>query len=706
MANHNPEQLNRILSEDAQDDIDEDPQNEVMDYQPIEEDVKGMCIECTDQPATIHCDQCNDDLCEVCGYSLHRRGGRKNHTFIDLSSNTPIAMTTTGAARPFSKLGNSAGGSTAPLNINGGSSGSAGEVDQRKVQKLSSSTSSSSSSTSSRSSIGLGVLGGSVNRLHNFESRDPLNLGASATNTLSPFEKKQLFDFNQNNNNQHHSFQELNPRYKDEDEEEDDDEEDDRYNNDKNNNGGYKQLGGEWFSERSKYIPIRLDMQERNILRLLEASLHVSEYTDKVDIAVNNRARRINEQLRQICAILCGLLVASDFKKGQELVEKKEFSENEEFFQRVFEIGRRHKIMNPSKMRSEYGKMIHLLQDSSNADVRNALGLDMVTELKTVHVVLERCGGLEMLNDPEMETATREILPDGKDRYQIQGEIKRKERAIKNLSNRYQSATLHKDVIEQCIYSIGDNHTFLRENRDSVKTMMKYLKQSFNPNAEEQGFSLAIMPGQEGARLRHSHRQQYMYVYQSLVLWKKILHDMFRLWYLAEQDLLHGSSYQLKNTGQGLNRVQQARKINGAMNRILSDTQAKLGEHWIGSSVIHLGDNNVPNALTFIDKYTQISRILNPIVITIQYIPKIKDPHLCQYIRSSFGGPNSLIKLILTDFFRHAFDGSGADNFFDAGSCIDGRLTSAWNWCSKIEKKSYYPVFLLAGFSGFDGSFN
>jgi hypothetical protein len=26
-------------------------------------------------------------------------------------------------------------------------------------------------------------------------------------------------------------------------------------------------------------------------------------------------------------------------------------------------------------------------------------------------------------------------------------------------------------------------------------------------------------------------------------------------------------------------------------------------------------------------------------------------------------------------------------NFFDAGSCIDGRLTSAWNWCSKIEKK-------------------
>lgn len=33
----------------------------------------------------------------------------------------------------------------------------------------------------------------------------------------------------------------------------------------------------------------------------------------------------------------------------------------------------------------------------------------------------------------------------------------------------------------------------------------------------------------------------------------------------------------------------------------------------------------------------------------------------------------------LDDFFTHGFDGSGGDNYFDAGSCIDGRLTSAWN---------------------------
>ena len=48
------------------------------------------------------------------------------------------------------------------------------------------------------------------------------------------------------------------------------------------------------------------------------------------------------------------------------------------------------------------------------------------------------------------------------------------------------------------------------------------------------------------------------------------------------------------------------------MHELLRRAQEKVGT-WIGSSVIHLGDHNVPNALMFIDKYTQISRILNPV---------------------------------------------------------------------------------------------
>ena len=126
----------------------------------------------------------------------------------------------------------------------------------------------------------------------------------------------------------------------------------------------------------------------------------------------------------------------------------------------------------------------------------------------------------------------------------------------------------------------------------------------------------------------------------------------------------------------------------------------------MGSSVIHLGDHNVPNALIFIDKYTQVPRILAPLVRVLDEVPRLsRQAGIASYIQTTFGGAERLQKAILADFFRHAFDGSGADNFFDAGSCIDGRLTSAWNWCAKLEKKPFYPIFKLAGFSGFDGSF-
>ena len=43
------------------------------------------------------------------------------------------------------------------------------------------------------------------------------------------------------------------------------------------------------------------------------------------------------------------------------------------------------------------------------------------------------------------------------------------------------------------------------------------------------------------------------------------------------------------------------------MAQLLQNTQASLGS-WVGSSVVHLGDHNVPNALTFIDKYCQVNQ--------------------------------------------------------------------------------------------------
>ena len=82
-------------------------------------------------------------------------------------------------------------------------------------------------------------------------------------------------------------------------------------------------------------------------------------------------------------------MLAADYKKGQELFEDRDFVANESFFQRLFEIGRRHKIQNPDKMRityvtgvikeiqtavliesCRYGKLMYLLQVSRSCFCR------------------------------------------------------------------------------------------------------------------------------------------------------------------------------------------------------------------------------------------------------------------------------------------------------------------------------------------------
>jgi hypothetical protein len=98
---------------------------------------------------------------------------------------------------------------------------------------------------------------------------------------------------------------------------------------------------------------------------------------------------------------------------------------------------------------------------------------------------------------------------------------------------------------------------------------------------------------------------------------------------------------------------------------------------------------------------------LGPIVRALKNLETActENAGLARYI-DSYGGLEKAKKDVLHDFFTHAFDGSGGDNFFDAGSCIDGRLTSAWNWCSQLSTKSYYPLFRLTGFLSFDGEFD
>ena len=225
------------------------------------------------------------------------------------------------------------------------------------------------------------------------------------------------------------------------------------------------------FTERARYIPLRLTLGERKRLRLLEAALSVSEYTDKVDVISYSKSKvqRINKQLLEICAILCGMVVACDFKIGQDLIADKEFKDNAEFFQQVFEIGRRHKVMNPDKMRTEYGKLVYMLQDSQLPEVHALLEFRIVKPLTTVHSVLAAGGCLPLLSDPLLATAVGEIYPDGRQRQAVAKDIRAKEAAREKLAHKYaREGGLSADELLACIYSIADNAAYLRFNRDPV----------------------------------------------------------------------------------------------------------------------------------------------------------------------------------------------------------------------------------------------
>jgi hypothetical protein len=191
-------------------------------------------------------------------------------------------------------------------------------------------------------------------------------------------------------------------------------------------------------------------------------------------------------------------------------------------------------------------------------------------------------------------------------RAAIQRDIKAKEAARATLARRYARPACPEASILRALYSIGDANAFLTFARDPVDRALAALEATFpppgggNPPSE---LSLAIHGGSDGARLTHSHGTQFTYVRQSLALWADVMDSLYALWCEAEADLLApGNGYRLADTGQGLNRVQAAPRTSRAMHALLGRVQGRLGS-WVGSSVVHLGDHNVPNALFFLTKY-------------------------------------------------------------------------------------------------------
>ena len=114
------------------------------------------------------------------------------------------------------------------------------------------------------------------------------------------------------------------------------------------------------------------------------------------------------------------------------MIKDRTFEENSEFFSTVFEIGRRHKILNPECMRTDYGKLIHMLMDSQNPDIQRLLEFKLVkkvswcysnhffrfflfssllpSQVTTVYDFLKSADCLGLLKNSDVITATTAIV--------------------------------------------------------------------------------------------------------------------------------------------------------------------------------------------------------------------------------------------------------------------------------------------------------
>jgi len=353
--------------------------------------------------------------------------------------------------------------------------------------------------------------------------------------------------------------------------------------------------------------------------------------------------------------------------------------QNAKFFQNIFEIGRRNKVLNPSKMRGTYGKLMHLLQDAQSPSIAKSLGFTLYKDLVMVKPFLEMRGTSSILDDERLIGATmfiptRDEYGNIIDRSIVNERVRRKKDLVDELLDEYSGSgpgsgsTITREELLLCIDSISDAIAVVESNVGPVNRMIYLLETNFDQHNKEKGFSLELRGSgnsfsspsnrygggygfgafgssflsrdSSGPTLSHSHSTQYTFVWQSLHLWREVQMNMHRLWVCADDDLLSTTtSYQLLNTGQGLNRVQSCPKVGRVMRGLLVKTQKAAGSSWVGLSVIHLGDRDVPNALVFIDKYTQIPRFLKPIADFIDGIPEIcADERIDAYVKDQFVG--------------------------------------------------------------------
>ncbi|KAG8343222.1 putative Protein of unknown function (DUF2009) [Trypanosoma vivax] len=446
-------------------------------------------------------------------------------------------------------------------------------------------------------------------------------------------------------------------------------------------------------------VLLRLSDRERQELQLLVAALNVSEYTDDVDDIRRRSFRedRMSRAIRDLFDTVLGLYIASGSMPREA---KAGFPEGKiytsatlDILSSLFEVLRRHKRLNPFSNRSEFGKLTMLLQDLQRPAIRRHLNYshDFITPVQTVGDELRRLRAEGLLEDADL----KEFLnASGKSKADF----------FQRMLARYGNTGNVSDI-ERCIRSIDDVYQFVESNVKPLQWMREIIETDFVPLESGSKYSLSIQSGMHGSVLNHDHATQCKYVLESLLLWEIVQQNIFNFWQDSEDDMLkNNGEYLFTNTGQGYHRMCRADKSYSRMTQCVKEAEKRM-RGWVGIKVIHVGDRDVPNPLVFIDKYTVIPRIVRPIMDTVLALERIFSdesaevyPGLRNFLRSKYNTYKELRMTILSDFFRHGFDGSGDDG----GNCIDGRLTSAWNWCHQLEKKPFYDAFVLTGFNGFD----
>eukprot|EP00966_Prymnesium_polylepis_P209497 4852929-Prymnesium_polylepis.1 len=159
-------------------------------------------------------------------------------------------------------------------------------------------------------------------------------------------------------------------------------------------------------------------------------------------------------------------------------------------------------------MRSTFGKLIYLLQDTQQPEIRGIVGFSCVQPVLSVRDELEALGRLEMLNDTALPSAAAPLLPGD--------EPSRKTEAMDRLLKTYGGGDAELTArLERCLLSIADDEALTEAHVKPVQRMLDLLHGHFDRSSAG-SHSLAISAGRGGARLSHSHATQFAYCEQSL----------------------------------------------------------------------------------------------------------------------------------------------------------------------------------------------